>query len=109
MSTDAEGDDALEPSPFLGPDRSRPASYWDINDVQFHCRVSRKTAWRLVRRSGFPSPALIGRRVIWPRAEVIAFIEEQRDPNHYVEAVHEVSTAQRTPTFTSRQVGRRAG
>ena len=58
--------------------------YWDIDDVQFHCRIGRSTAWRLVREDGFPPPVVLGKRtVLWPREEVIAFVEDRRDPRHY--------------------------
>lgn len=60
------------------------AAYWDIRDIQFHCRMGRSTAWRLVRADGFPAPVLCGKRtVLWPRGEVMVFLEGRRDPGHY--------------------------
>ena len=61
------------------PDNGREATYWDIGDVQYHCRVSRSTAWRLVKRDDFPEPVVFGRRLIWPRVEIVEFMEEHRD------------------------------
>ena len=56
------------------------ATYWDIEDIQFHCRLSRTTAWRLARHdAGFPIPVILGpRNFVWPRAEVVAFLEARR-------------------------------
>lgn len=60
------------------------AAYWNVRDIQFHCRIGRSTAWRLVRQDGFPAPVLCGARcVIWPRVEVIEFLEARRAPDHY--------------------------
>lgn len=83
------------------------STYWGIADVEYHCRVSRKTAWRLVRSPGFPAPVVLGRRVLWPRDEVITFIEDKRDPDRY-------ATEPPRPTrvhapFSAREVRRRAG
>src|SRR6266545_5958009 len=68
-----------------GPrDSTSDAAYWDINDIQFHCRIGRSTAWRLVRDDGFPPPIVLGKRsVLWPRNEVLDFIESRRKPYHY--------------------------
>jgi len=89
-------------------DGSEAATYWDIDDVQFHCRVSRSTAWRLVRSDGFPPPAVFGRRVVWPRAEVVIFMEDRRVPNYYADRDQRAGvTDGRAPAFTSRQVRRR--
>ncbi len=71
-ATTSNDDDELAPA---------RAVYWDIRDVQFHCRVGRSTAWRMVRESGFPAPIVYSKRcVMWPSAEVIAFLEQRRDP-----------------------------
>src|SRR2546423_11520672 len=80
--------------------------YWDIDDVQFHCRIGKSTAWRLVREEGFPAPVVLGRRtLLWPRAEVIAFVEEKRDPEHYATE----GDGDRRTVFTVRPSRRRAG
>jgi predicted DNA-binding transcriptional regulator AlpA len=84
--------------------RDRNPVYWDIDDVQFHCRIGRSTAWRLVRDAGFPSPVVLGRRtVLWPRDEVLAFVEDKRDPDHYGSDQAE----SRPPSFTVRPSRRR--
>src|SRR5438552_3519726 len=86
------------------PDRD--PIYWDIDDVQFHCRIGRSTAWRLVREEGFPAPIVLGKRtLVWPRAEVIAFVELKRDPSHYSAD----STANEPAGFAVRANRRRAG
>ena len=86
--------------------RERNPIYWDIDDVQFHCRIGRSTAWRLVREEGFPAPVVLGRRtLLWPRAEVIAFVEEKRDPEHYATD----GDGDRRTMFTVRPSRRRAG
>lgn len=87
--------------------RGGESTYWDIEDVQFHCRLGRSTAWRLVRRDDFPSPVIFSPRgVMWPREEVIEFMERRRDPDHYrgkdVQATREGDQA-----FASRPVRRR--
>lgn len=65
-------------------DSTGAALYWDIQNIQFHCRVSRTTAWRLVREQGFPAPVVLGpRNLIWPSEEVIAFLETRRRHEHY--------------------------
>lgn len=82
------------------------ADYWNIRDIQFSCRVSRSTAWRMVREDDFPSPIVYGTRlVVWPRAEVIEFLERRRDPHHYAVADTKDRTA---TTFTARSVRRRS-
>ena len=81
-------------------------AYWDIDDVQFHCRIGRSTAWRLVREEGFPAPIVLGKRsLVWPRAEVIAFVEDKRDPSHYTTA----SATNPPARFTVRANRRRVG
>ena len=69
-----------------GPDALAPSAavYWNIRDIQFHCRIGRSTAWRLVREDGFPSPVVYGKRcVLWPSVEVREFLEARREPGHY--------------------------
>lgn len=81
-----EGAVTLTRSGPNGPVDGEP-TYWDIDDVQFNCRIGKSTAWRLVREEGFPPPVILGRRtVLWPREEVIAFVEDRRDPRHYTPA-----------------------
>ena len=102
--------DGLEGSRQLDgrTDGSETATYWDIDDVQFHCRVSRSTAWRLVRSDGFPPPVVFGRRVVWPRVEVVIFMEERRDPNYYAAQDQSAGAPPgRAPAFASRPVRRR--
>jgi predicted DNA-binding transcriptional regulator AlpA len=56
-----------------------PPTYWDIEDIQFECRIARSSAWRLVRRAAFPVPVRVGARsIIWPRLEVVAFLDSRR-------------------------------
>src|SRR2546423_13699652 len=75
---------ALTPRRNVGKRESQPV-YWDIDDVQFHCRIGRSTARRLVREQGFPAPVVLGRRTLgWPRAEGIALVEERRAPTQYL-------------------------
>src|SRR3954468_18265046 len=96
---------ALVPRRNAGNRESEPV-YWDIDDVQFHCRIGRSTAWRLVREPGFPGPIVLGRRtLVWPRTEVIAFVEEKRDPKHYSGS----STDSEAVAFTVRSNRRRGG
>jgi len=60
------------------------ATYWDIDDIQFHCRIGRTTAWRLVKLKDFPPPVVLGPKgLVWPRAEVLVFMESRRRPEHY--------------------------
>jgi predicted DNA-binding transcriptional regulator AlpA len=61
------------------------AVYWDIEDIQFHCRISRTTAWKLARRDrDFPAPVVLGpRAVVWRRVDVLAFMESRQSPDHY--------------------------
>lgn len=95
---------AAAPMHALAPSGS---TYWGIADLEYHCRVSRKTAWRLVRTAGFPAPVVLGRRVLWPRDEVLTFIEERRDPYHY--ATELPPTTRAHAPFSTREVRRRAG
>lgn len=64
------------------------AVFWNIRDIQLNCRVGRTKAWELARDPGFPAPLRIGsRRLVWPRAEVLAFMEQLRRPSHYGRSV----------------------
>ncbi len=94
-----------------GDRRSRGEStYWDIDDVQFHCRIGRSTAWRLVRRDGFPAPVVFSPRgVLWPREEVVAFMELHRNPSHYRCEDHGSPPRRREAAFSSRSSLQRQG
>lgn len=60
------------------------ATYWDIDDIQFHCRIGRTTAWGLVKLQDFPPPVVLGPKgLVWPRAEILTFMESRRRPEHY--------------------------
>jgi len=66
---------------------SDESTYWDIRDIQFHCRISRSTAWRLVRTPGFPAPTVIASKALrWRRDDVEAFLDSRRDPQRYSDA-----------------------
>ena len=84
------------------------AVYWNIRDIQFHLRISRSTAWRLVREERFPSPVLHGKRcVLWPSVEVVEFLEARREPDHYRRNGSAFAEGSH-PRFVQRQVGTRA-
>lgn len=84
------------------------AVYWNIRDIQFHCRISRSTAWRLVREERFPPPVLHGKRcVLWPSIEVMEFLEARREPGHY-RRNGSASAEGSHSRFVQRQVGTRA-
>jgi len=84
----------------------RSPEYWDIRDIQFQCRVSRSTAWRMVRESEFPEPVVYGKKcVLWPREEVVRFLEGRRDPGHYAPPT---PTPSPTPSFSSRSLRARS-
>ena len=89
------------------------ATYWDIHDIQFHCRLSRTSAWELARgHRDFPSPVVLGRKsLIWPRAEVVAFMEAHRRRDHYPRRKSGSATASenRGPAFASRPIRVRTG
>ncbi len=86
------------------------STYWDIDDLQFHCRMGRSTAWRLVKRDDFPKPIVFSPRgVLWPREEVIAFMEQRREPNHYRRCVQTEPSRGCEPAFASRPARRRSG
>lgn len=80
--------------------------YWDINDIQFHCRIGRTTAWRLVRRPSFPVPILVSaKRLVWSREEVVDFLEGQREPERYRRQPTAASLAGDTqPSYAARPV-----
>jgi predicted DNA-binding transcriptional regulator AlpA len=64
---------------FFAERDARPV-YWAIRDIQFHCRVSRSTAWRLVRSPGFPRAAVLSPKTVrWRRDEVEAFVDARRE------------------------------
>ena len=94
--------------PFRPDEDARDAAvYWDIRDIQFHCRMGRSTAWRLVRQDGFPAPVVCGKRtVLWPRAEVMVFLEGQREPGHYRREAPPAPTG--AASFVARSVRHRA-
>jgi predicted DNA-binding transcriptional regulator AlpA len=78
--------------------------FWDIDDIQFHCRIGRTTAWRLVRDAQFPAPIVVGpKSFVWPRNEVMVFMEARRRPGHYAASV--VGT--RAPSTQTETVYRR--
>ena len=97
----------------LRGDVASEATYWDIDDVQFQCRLSRTTAWRLARTDkDFPEPVVLGQKIIvWPRVEVIAFMEARRTGEHYKRVAGESAaiTNAGEPSFVSRPVHRRRG
>lgn len=84
----------------------RDAEYWDIRDIQFHCRVSRSTAWRMVDEPDFPPRMTYGRCVRWPRAEVMQFLESRREEPSVRERRGRRQLA--TSGFTTRPVRRRS-
>lgn len=85
----------------------RSPEYWDIRDIQFHCRVSRSTAWRMVEEPGFPVRVAFGRCVRWPRAEVIEFLEARRAPS-VTAAVRPTSGRPSDHAYSARPVRRRS-
>lgn len=75
--------------------------YWTIRDIEHHCRVSRATAWRLVRSPDFPAPIVLGSKTIrWRRDEVIRFVDQRRHGDRYGVENRKVNAA----AFTSRTV-----
>ena len=59
-------------------------TYWNVDDIQFHCRIGRTRAWRLVREPDFPAPVVLGATtLIWPRIEVVRFLEARRQVDRY--------------------------
>ena len=93
--------------PLQPGDRDSDAAvYWDIRDIQFHCRMGRSTAWRLVREDGFPAPVLCGKRIVlWPRVEVMLFLDGRRSPGHYR---RETAPPSSSTSFVARAVRHRA-
>ena len=78
--------------------------YWTIRDIEHHCRVSRATAWRLVRSDDFPTPIVLGVKTIrWRRNEVVTFVERHRDNCRYAAEMRVVRAA----TFVARSARRR--
>ena len=60
------------------------ARYWSIDDIRLECGVSLSSAWRLVRREGFPSPVVLGSKLIrWRRADVLRFVDALEAPGRY--------------------------
>ena len=93
--------------PVPAHDATQQRTYWGIADIEHQCRISRSTAWRLVRREGFPAPVVLTRRcLMWPRGEVIDFIERHRDPMHYVATAAGKPVSGPTRVFSSRPIGR---
>lgn len=85
------------------------AHYWSIRDIAFHCRMGRSTAWRLVREGGFPAPVVYGQRcLLWPREEVIEYMEARRDPGHYRRGCVPTSESSQSAPFSARPVRGRA-
>ena len=89
------------------------ATYWDINDIQFHCRLSRTSAWDLARgHKDFPPPVVLGRKsLLWPRDEVVAFMEAHRRRDHYSHGKDRSATPSENhgPGFASRPIRVRTG
>jgi predicted DNA-binding transcriptional regulator AlpA len=79
--------------------------FWDINDIQFHCRIGRTKAWELVREAGFPPPVVMGKRRIWPRLEVLAFLGRLRQQDYYANL--RVESGPEPVPYLVRQVRRR--
>lgn len=82
------------------------AEYWDIRYIQFHCRVSRSTAWRMVDEPDFPRRLTYGRCVRWPRSEVMQFLENRREQPQPAERRLERRSA--ASSFATRPVRRRS-
>ena len=60
------------------------ARYWSIDDIRLECGVSLSSAWRLVRREGFPAPVVLGPKLIrWRRTDVLRFIDDLAAPGRY--------------------------
>jgi predicted DNA-binding transcriptional regulator AlpA len=84
------------------------ATYWDINDIQFHCRIGRTTAWKLVKRFDFPAPVVLGpKSLVWPSRDVVAYMESHRAPSHYGPDERLVAERPSSVTYTLRPVSRR--
>ena len=82
------------------------ARYWSIEDIRLECAISLSSAWRLVRREGFPAPVVLGPKLIrWRRTEVIRFIDGLEAPDRY-DATREAAVAGTSPTYTARAVRR---
>lgn len=84
------------------------ATFWNIRDIQFHCRIGRTKAWQIVREPEFPPPVEIGsKRLVWPRHEVIAFIERGRSPQRYRLEARQRAGGSPSDSFVVRSVRRR--
>ncbi len=82
----------------LHPKSSADSHYWDIDDIQFHCRIGRTTAWRLVRSNTFPAPVVLGpKSLVWPREEVVTFMEARRQSDHYAAPKNSVDMSLAAP------------
>ncbi len=80
--------------------------FWSIRDIQFNCRIGRTAAWQLVRQPDFPCPLAIGgKRLVWSRSEVLAFLDGLRRPDHYA-ARHHLDRAGTSQDFIVRQIRR---
>ena len=79
--------------------------FWDIQDIQFHCRIGRTKAWELVREERFPPPVVIGKRRIWPRLEILAFLGGLRQHDYYANL--QAGTGPEPVPYLVRQVRRR--
>jgi predicted DNA-binding transcriptional regulator AlpA len=91
--------------------QSAEATFWDIADIQFHCRVGRTTAWNLARTDrDFPPPVVLGsNRLVWPRSEVLAFMEARRSSGRYGRARRGISADKSgEAVFVTRSRQRRA-
>lgn len=78
--------------------------FWGINDIQFHCRIGRTRAWQLVHEPDFPTPVAIGARRIWPRGEVLAFLDSCRQER----ISHGGDVRQENVSYVSRRVRSRS-
>ena len=87
------------------PEDRAAARYWSIEDIRLECGVSLSSAWRLVRRVGFPAPVVLGSKLIrWRRTEVLRFVDGLQAPARYAkEADADISPS----SFTSRTLGGR--
>jgi predicted DNA-binding transcriptional regulator AlpA len=84
------------------------ATYWDIDDLQFHCRIGRTTAWRLVRTDGFPPPVVLGpKNLVWPRRAVLAYMESCTHEDHYASRPISSSKLAQAVSYRSRPVANR--
>jgi predicted DNA-binding transcriptional regulator AlpA len=110
---DDSSERGMRPSGRVRGNSTADATYWDIDDIQFHCRLSRTSAWDLARRhTDFPPPVVLGKKsVVWPRTEVLAFMEAHRRRDHYSDdnSRPAASSENRRVTFASRPIRVRTG